>query len=111
MRTQANEMAAVLQFARSEAIKRRLDIDVAVANDGGWFVNVNQVSDNQLLRTLSHRTRPVTVADPVTLRFNSRGLLAASQCIELIHSASADFTRNVSISLTGIPTVELGGCA
>ena len=110
VRTQANELAAVMQFARSEAIKRRTDIDVAVDNDGGMFIDVTQVTDNQLLRTLSHRNRPVTVSVPATVRYNSRGLLPAAQCFELTHNASAAFTRHINVSLTGIPTVNTGGC-
>lgn len=69
--SQNNELVALIQFARSEAIRSQMPVTVAIGNPGTatWFAEVGD-----LRRTSNDRVW--LTADVASLTFNNRGYLA-----------------------------------
>lgn len=112
VRSQANALLALLQFTRSEAIKQQQTIQLTLSDtDEGWQADVTRLADTQLLRSMSHDTADILLADDTTVLFDAKGRAAAQACITLSYSGYADLDRHLFVSLGGQIAVEQGGCS
>ncbi|MGI9227460.1 MAG: GspH/FimT family pseudopilin [Gammaproteobacteria bacterium] len=133
--TQANEFVSSLHFARSEAIKRRLQVALCRTTDGatcvaggtpswetGWLVFVDDVTSNgsidageQLLRSVSAKPtstlRSTNANTNDTVLFRNNGLLTnPGGSFNLCDSNTADTAsgRRIRINVTGQVVTEIG---
>lgn len=113
IKTASFDIMAVLTLARSEAIKRNLDILVTPATGGwanGWTVAASGAAALNQQNALPGIT--ITCAggcpDPVTYTANGR-LAAAVNPFQISSGASAQI-RCISIDLSGRANARAGGC-
>ena len=113
IKTASFDIMAVLTLARSEAIKRNVDILVTPATGGwanGWTVAASGVAALNQQSALTGVT--ITCAggcpDPVTYMGNGR--LAATVNPFQISSAASTQVRCISIDLSGRANARTGGC-
>lgn len=129
-RAMTNDMAAALQLARSEAIKRRQPVFVCVRDNDpsiedacgadntnwntGWMVYYFDKDDNDDFT-------PIRIWDPISTNLGGNGLTAPAAGISFLStgraSQSANFTvdvsnneRCISVALTGRVSVRQGVC-
>jgi type IV fimbrial biogenesis protein FimT len=111
VRSQANSLLALLQFARSEAIKQQQNVQLTMTDtETGWRADVIRVSDDESLRVMVQDVAEVTPADDAVVTFDSKGRAAATACISLSYAGDDSFDRHLNISLGGQVAVESGGC-
>lgn len=77
-----NEVLAGLNFARSEAVKRRNDVTLKVSAGGtSWSYEVNDAASNSLrLRQASNNRVNLGVSDDFEVTFNSLGKVGGGDC-------------------------------
>lgn len=115
--TQANDLIATLNYARSEAIRRGANVSVdsndASANwHNGWVV---KDSSNNILRNhqaFEGSSTLVAASSVSSLSYRSTGFLSGSSAITftLCDDRSGETGRTISISLTGRPSVSNYTC-
>jgi type IV fimbrial biogenesis protein FimT len=114
--TQANEFVTALQTARSEAIKRRKQVDVVAdasagnANEwgGGWSVSYTD-GGTQLVRSYPELEGNLTLnsaADLVTISYSGDGAVntgadTVDLCAVNVPLGQKNRGRRISVSLTG----------
>lgn len=108
MTTQVNQFVVALNLARSEAVKRGVNIDVIATNatsgnewGAGWRV---EVSGGDTLRTFPalHESNTFdSVNDLLTIQYQPSGRANAIDTIRLCDDRSGETGREVSISTTG----------
>lgn len=113
IKTASFDIMAVLTLARSEAIKRNVDISVTPASGdwaNGWAVAASGAAALSQQNALPGVT--ITCAggcsDPVTYTSNGR-LAAAANPFQIGSGASAQ-VRCISIDLSGRANARVGGC-
>lgn len=111
VRSQANSLLALLQFARSEAIKQQQNVQLTMTDtETGWRAEVARAADAQSLRIMVQDVAEVTPANDANVTFDAQGRATAQACISLSYSGSNIFDRHVTISLGGQVVVDHGGC-
>lgn len=111
VRTQANELVGLLNYARSEAIKRRTDVEIEFDTaESNWSAKV--VVGTDTLRELSGANTTVTTSVAKAI-FDLRGRrkIGSTECVQLDHNKTSGFTRNISIGIGGSFQVEVGDCS
>lgn len=107
-RTQANELLALTNYARSEAIKRQSNIKVAITSLGssGWKAQI--LSGTELLKEMDKSSSVVSVS-AVNLGFDMRGRRATGtdNCVSVSYSS---YTRQLLVGLGGNLKVVSGSC-
>ncbi|WP_297892470.1 GspH/FimT family pseudopilin [Shewanella sp.] len=107
-RTQANELLALTNYARSEAIKRQSNINVAITSLGssGWKAQI--LSGTELLKEMDKSSSVVSVS-AVNLGFDMRGRRATGtdSCVSVSYSS---YTRQLQVGLGGNLKVVSGSC-
>jgi len=110
--TQANALVTSLNLARSEGIKRNVNITMCVSSDqatctggswqDGWIVMDN---NNQVLRVFEALDGPATVASAVnTLQYTPTGFLNGGVAISFnLCAGSGASGRQINITATGRP--------
>ena len=127
---QANEMVAAFQFARSEALKRGLNVRACASDDGascsgasgawtdGWMVVVNPgESDKEVLRVWPAPEDGFQITSTPTdisyIDFKSTGASAASgeqQFSLMLSGCTNDSARNIFVERTGRVASERVDC-
>lgn len=108
----ANSALVMMQFARSEAIKRQANIEVNIIDTSAdWTVEVRLDSTNELLRTLKQDDTQTTWSGNNTLVFDLRGRPVAASCMQLDISGSSGLTRSINILSGGKIAVKEGACS
>ncbi len=110
--TQTNALVTSLNLARSEAIKRNVNITMCASNDqatctggswqNGWIVMDN---NNQVLRVFEALDGPSTVASAInTLQYTSTGFLNGGVAVSFnLCAGSGEAGRQINITATGRP--------
>ena len=108
VRAQANELVGLLTYARSEAIKRRTDVDVDFTVPSNWVAAVS--ADNTDLRVINGSNTNLTLgATKVTFDLRGRRKVGPV-CLQLDHKSSNSHTRNIVIGIGGAFQVAQGAC-
>ncbi len=116
--TQTNELVAALNLARSEAVKRGVDVQVT-PEDGsfvnGWCVHLMPDCDEDRVLRIYPEMRQVAVTNSASVRFDGRGAkvdpgnlamgIAPQSC-----AAGSDRRRELSVSNTGRVSVARKDC-
>lgn len=119
MASQANDLIAALNLARSEAVKRGSSVDVCASSDGstctgGWASGWIIKDASGVIRVQQALTGNSTLTSAVTtipFRSNGRTSLAASATLTLCPPSPAVVSgRTVSVELTGRPSVAAVTC-
>lgn len=97
-----NEILSGLNYARSEAIKRREHVTFKAEETAPWTYEVS--AGNTVLRFRNGASHVIGVSGDLEISFNSRGRVESPACIGgcsiTIHHASAD-DKTVNISRFG----------
>ena len=122
---QANEMVASFQFARSEALKRGVNVQACASDDGancsgawtdGWIVIADPGDDQELLRVWpapedGFQITSATDSSNVGFRPTGASVGAVEQQFSLILSGCTnDNARNVFVERTGRVASERVDC-
>lgn len=120
--TQANEMIGAINLARSEAIKRGVNVSVRAEAGGfqnGWCVHIgNACAGTSILRQFPAMNQMNVVAGAISpIIFNGQGQKASPAGTITIQlsptgctSGDANLSRTVSIANTGRASVTSGNC-
>ena len=107
VRSQANELLALMHFARTEAIKRRAEIVVDVTATIGWKANIKVKADDEVLRVIDKSDSNVGVS-AAQVTFDLRGRpVGGSACFNLSYSSHK---RRIVLGVGGAMVVESGAC-
>lgn len=126
---QANDIAALLTMARSEAVKRRNTAFVVVDSpaNGGWqgrvcITNDCSATEDPLrvadyggtpvaLSVLTAATPPAAITLPVPIEFTEMGRVAAARTLDLQHApCSQQQRRTVTVPGSGHVEIARTGC-
>jgi len=111
VRSKANEVLALLQFCRSEAIKQQANLLFSVSDTAnGWQVVISRQADASQIRVAQMTEAELSAGGTASFTFDNRGRVNAAGCISVSHSASSQFDRAVRVVLSGQSTVSAGGC-
>ncbi len=111
MSSNANSALAMLQYARSEAIKRQSDIEVNfVADSTGWTIEVRRDDTDELLRTLRKDDTQTEWSGSNRILFDLRGRPAAASCMQLAVDGDSSLNRQISVLSGGKIAVKEGDC-
>lgn len=105
LRGQADDLVAILQYARGEAATRRTTAEVAVNDTGPWVVSVS----GQPIRELSHNTSQAKMdanIDTITYRANGTGTPAV---ITICRDDAAEKAYVVEVRASGAPVLYARG--
>lgn len=105
-RSQANQLLAMMHYARSEAIKRQATVEVTISGVKGWKAEVK--TDTELLKVIDNTTTGTTVS-AVKLGFDLRGRRSAgsASCINITYG---DYKRQLQAGIGGTLKVVTGSC-
>ncbi|MHB0817505.1 GspH/FimT family pseudopilin [Stutzerimonas stutzeri] len=96
---QTDELIAILQYARGEAVTRRITAEVIVDDDGPWVVSIA----GQPARELSHDTSQAKMdADIATITYRANGT-ATPALITVCKEDSPETAYVVEVRATGAP--------
>lgn len=98
-----NEILSGLNYARSEAVKKRSDVTFTVTQSEPW---VYQISDGSVLRARSGRDSRTSLPDSFSVTFGSLGKPTDSSCssgctLSLSNTFSEVGDRSINISSLG----------
>lgn len=115
--TEANEFITALNIARSEAIKRRTNIDVIATGSsssnewgGGWRI---EVSGGDVLKNYAAFSGNGTLdsnGDKTTFQYQASGRVNTADTLFLCDDRSGETGRQISIATTGRVTVAEYAC-
>jgi len=111
--TGANTLVSSLQFARSEAVKRKSDVTITAANPGdsqnewgrGWTIAVG----TEVIREVDLTCEQTTINETGNrseFRYGSRGFINFTGVFDLCDNRTGEVGRQVSISTTGRPNTK-----
>lgn len=110
-RTQSNQILSHLHFARSEAVKRQLNIEARMTQvSAGWNLQVFRTDTNELLRRLDVTDAAVTLGGDNNVIFDSRGRPQQQRCIGVTIEQKSQYSRQVTVLPGGKIAVEAGQC-
>ncbi|MBB4865158.1 type IV fimbrial biogenesis protein FimU [Pseudomonas nitritireducens] len=94
----ANELFALLQYARSEAVTRSLSVTATAAN-GSWVIAQGSTS----LRSMTVPASPMGInPNSVTLTFYSNGTASSNTDIYVCQDSNAASGYLISVKVTGM---------
>ena len=116
VRSLATDLHSALLLARSEAVKRNVDVAVQPAAAGwskGWtVVDIGDAANPETISVRQDVPGAVSIAGPVGgVTFRNSGRLAAAAAIEVASSNVSTIKRCVRTDLSGRPHVDQGGCS
>jgi len=117
--TGANTLVSSLQFARSEAVKRKTNVTITAANTGdsqnewgrGWTITVG----SEVLRQVDLGCDQTTINETgnrSVFSYGSQGFINITGTFDLCDTRAGETGRQVSISSTGRPNTKsnYSGC-
>ncbi|MDH3872280.1 MAG: GspH/FimT family pseudopilin [Gammaproteobacteria bacterium] len=125
---QANDLLTAINASRDEALKRRATVTICSSSDGssctgnwhdGWIVFTDDNADSvvngtdQVLRVWGALTGGATLSSAQTsLRYDGIGLVNSSTTFQLrIPGCKGNLARDISVSVTGQPSVTHSACS
>jgi len=110
-RTQSNQILSYLHFARSEAVKRQLNIEARLTQlSTGWNIQILRTDTEELLRRLDVSDTAVILAGDNAITFDPRGRPLAQGCIGVTIDELSKYNRQVAVMPGGKIAVEAGQC-
>lgn len=110
-RSQSNQILSYLHYARSEAVKRQLNVEARMTQvPSGWNLQVLRTDNNELLRRLDVSDANVALGGDPNVIFDSRGRPLQQRCIGVIVDESTKYSRQVTVLPGGKIAVEAGQC-
>ncbi len=110
-RTQSNQILSYLHFARSEAVKRQLNVEARMTQlSTGWNMQILRTDTNELLRRLDVSDTAVALGGDGNVIFDSRGRPQQQGCIGVIVEQTSKYSRQVTVLPGGKIAVEAGQC-
>lgn len=108
VKTMAGEIQSALTYARSEAMKRNLNVTVTPATvgwQGGWVVTANLSTPLQLQKrdAFAAGAKNITSTSIHSFVFRPNGLCTTPDVFITLTSTDTTLTRCVKISLSGLP--------
>lgn len=115
VRSLATDLHTALLLARSEAVKRNVDVAVQPAAAGwskGWaVVDVGDAANPETISVRQDVPGATSISGPGGgVVFRNSGRLAADAAIEVSSSTVSTVKRCVRTDLSGRPYVDHGGC-
>lgn len=108
------DLYASLISARSEALKRNGDVTLT-SSSGGWSNGWQIIAaDSTVLKNHEALKNVVVSTAPSTLTYKRTGRLSAtsSPSFQLdVNPANSNYTRCISIDLSGLPRTKKGACS
>ena len=100
--TQANELVTALNIARSEAIKRSVNIDVASTNNssdwsGGWTVEINGGATLRSFDALTGNAILTSTGGLSNFQYNSAGFIDNSDTLQLCDDRTGETGKQIII--------------
>ncbi len=115
--TQANQFIAAMNLARSEAIKRGVNIDVTATSPsgtnewgGGWSVAVNGGATLKVFPAFQGSSVMDSVNDIDTFQYQPTGRANQTDTYRLCDGRSGETGREISLSTTGRVSVSDYNC-
>ncbi|WP_333796991.1 GspH/FimT family pseudopilin [Rheinheimera sp.] len=110
-RSQSNQILSYLHYARSEAVKRQLNVEARMAQStAGWNMQIFRTDNNELLRRLDVTDNNVALGGDENVIFDSRGRPLQQRCIGVIVDENSKYSRQVTVLPGGKIAVEAGQC-
>lgn len=107
-----NELVALLNYARSEALKRQANVIVSTTNNGNqWLFEARTQLDDQLLRQLSKTDADVKWTGAAPITFDLRGRSADAHCLQLDLNDDSKYRRHIDVLAGGRIRAALGACS
>ena len=111
LRSQANELLGLMHYARSEAIKRRVDVTVNLTAGAGWKAEVLQPGATTVIRRVDRTATSVVLNGsgviPVVFDLRGRRKSPDKNCFELSYNGNR---RILLVETGGSLKVETGSC-
>lgn len=114
LRSQANELLALMHYARSEAIKRRNNVEVAISagsGGSGWVASVNIPGTSPItgVRTLDNSASTSVIAS-TSIVFEANGRRSATTNVSCIAISYSGKVRTINIGVSGSLAVKQTIC-
>lgn len=109
LRSVANDLATSFQLARSEAVKRNMDVTVAQVGDSwaqGWTVT----AAGDTLRSAGAVSGLQLSSAASNVVFRSDGRVSSAVDISLLSGGNAKLTKCLRVSLSGNSRTDEGAC-
>ncbi len=106
-----NLIVGAMNYARAEAIERRLSVEVKGDSDSGWEVTVDPGGDNEELLqsfTPSQKGLSITFVD-ITYENDGYRTSGSSKADVLVTDTDTDIKRRICISVSGSVDVNKDG--
>jgi type IV fimbrial biogenesis protein FimT len=110
LRGQANELLGVMHYARTEAIKRRVNVTVNLTPGTGWKAEVIQPGTTTVLRAVDKTATSVALngSGTIAVVFDLRGRRqSADNCFQLSYYGNQ---RQLIVETGGALKIEAGVC-
>ncbi len=110
-RTQSNQILSNLHYARSEAIKRQVNVEAKFNQlSGSWNLEIVRKDTNEIVRQLVVTDSIVALAGDMNVIFDSRGRPLLAKCIGVEIQEMSQYSRHINIQAGGRISVEYGSC-
>jgi len=117
--SQANQFVAAMNFARSEAIKRKVNIDVAATDSGtatdewgaGWTVTINGGATLKAFPPLEGSSTLNSNGGVDTFQYQPNGNVTATDTLELCDDRTGETGRQITVTNTGRVVTANLACA
>lgn len=110
-RTQSNQILSNLYFARSEAIKRQVNVEAKFnQSSGSWKLEIIRTDTNEVVRQLEVTDSMAGLTGDNSVIFNSRGRALLPKCVGVEIQDMSKFSRHINIQAGGKISVEYGSC-
>lgn len=107
----ANSALMMMQYARSEAIKRQSNIAVNFLSDSSsWTIEVRLDDTDELLRTLKKDDVQTGWSGDNQVIFDLRGRPGTPSCMQLAVSGDSSILRHIEVFSGGKIAVKEGTC-
>jgi len=115
MTSQANQFIASLTYARSEAIKRGVNIDVTATSgntnwQGGWTISVSGGDTLKVFAALDGTSTLISDADISPFQYQPSGRASTTATFSLCDGRDGEEGRELQISTTGRISVSKVTC-
>ena len=115
---QANQFVIAMTFARSEAVKRGVTMDVVATSPtgtnewgGGWKVAINGGADLKFFPALDGNSTLDSDSDISSFQYLASGRATVIETFSLCDDRTGETGRQISISATGRASISNLACA
>ena len=122
MQGQASELAAALQQARSEAVRRNATVTICPSSDGstctssgtwaGWIIHgLDRTVDpavDELIHSTTASTSILVTGPAAGIEFRPSGLIASEEKLQV---AASDKKACLTVKISGLVSIANGACS